>query len=196
MCSKEQNQGEKHNTFLFLWIHPLYLCPAACFHSQKPSMNRGSTGANNVDAVPSPAGGARHRASSVCSPQLLSLKGSLLCQLGSEGGRGRFSRSAVWVQLHPLTLTHTNEGMQGKVAATLLVFEGVPELQKGGAVMKRDRFRSLTHCWNEYIEREGEKMLHVGEEEECVGWGEGRWDGGETDEVKGRKHLKSCSRMK
>lgn len=50
-------------------------------------MDQGSTDANNVDAVPSPAGGARHRASSVCSPQLLSLKGSLLCQLGSEGGR-------------------------------------------------------------------------------------------------------------
>lgn len=61
--------------------------PTACSHSQKASMDQGSIGANNVDAVPSPAGGARHRASSVCSPQLLSLKGSLLCQLGSEGGR-------------------------------------------------------------------------------------------------------------
>lgn len=50
-------------------------------------MDQGIIGANNVDAVPSPAGGARHRASSVCSPQLLSLKGSLFCQLGSEGGR-------------------------------------------------------------------------------------------------------------
>lgn len=51
-------------------------------------MDQGSTGANNVDTVPSPAGGARHRASSVCSPQLLSLKGSLLCQPGSEEGEG------------------------------------------------------------------------------------------------------------
>lgn len=59
-----------------------------CSHSQKASMDQGSTGANNVDTVPSPAGGARHRASSVCSPQLLSLKGSLLCQLGSEEGEG------------------------------------------------------------------------------------------------------------
>lgn len=61
--------------------------PSAYSRSQKASMDQGSTGANNVDAVPSPAGGARHRASSVCSPQSLSLKGSLLCQLGSEGVR-------------------------------------------------------------------------------------------------------------
>lgn len=61
--------------------------PSAYSCSQKASIDQGSTGANNVDAVPSPAGGARHRASSVCSPQLLSLKGSLLCQLGSEAVR-------------------------------------------------------------------------------------------------------------
>lgn len=60
------------------------------------------------------------------------------------------------VQLHSLTLIHTNEGTQGKVAAMLLVFEGVPELQKGRAVMQRDRFRSLTHCWDEYRRRRRE----------------------------------------
>lgn len=59
--------------------------PSASSWPQKASMDQGSSGANNVDAAPSPAGGARHRASSVCSPQLLSLKGSLLCQLGSDG---------------------------------------------------------------------------------------------------------------
>lgn len=54
---------------------------------QMSSIDPGSSGANNVDGVPSPAGVARHRASSVCSPQLLSLKASLLCQVGSEEGR-------------------------------------------------------------------------------------------------------------
>lgn len=54
---------------------------------QMSSIDPGSSGANNVDGVPSPAGDARHRASSVCSPQLLSLKASLLCQVGSEEGR-------------------------------------------------------------------------------------------------------------
>lgn len=48
-------------------------------------MDQGSMGANNGEEVPRPAGGARHRASSVCSPQLLFLKGSLLCQLRSQG---------------------------------------------------------------------------------------------------------------
>lgn len=56
-------------------------------HPQMASIDRGSSGANNVDGVPSPAGDARHRASSVCSPQLLSLKASLLCQVGSEEER-------------------------------------------------------------------------------------------------------------
>lgn len=87
----EENQGKTDNTPFFLKKNNPFpnLSPTACFHSQKPSMDRGSTGANNVEAVPSPAGGARHRASSVCSPQLPSLKGSLLCQLGSEGGRSQ-----------------------------------------------------------------------------------------------------------
>lgn len=61
---------------------------------------------------------------------------------------------SLQVQLHTLTLVHTNESTHGKVADTLLVFESVPELQKGGAVMQRDRFRSLTHCWDEYRRRE------------------------------------------
>lgn len=80
---------KKDDTSLFLYPPLPSLSPTACFHSQKTSMDRGSIGANNVDAVPSPAGGARHRASSVCSPQLLSLKGSLPCQLGSERGRSQ-----------------------------------------------------------------------------------------------------------
>lgn len=56
----------------------------------------------------------------------------------------------------------------------LLVFEGIPELQKGRAVMQRDRFRSLTHSLTAgmNIEGEGEKMLHIGEKEK--GRGEGR----------------------
>lgn len=43
-----------------------------------------------------------------------------------------------------------NEDRRDKVAAMLLGFQGVPQLQTGGPVMQRDRFRSLTHCWDEY----------------------------------------------
>lgn len=66
------------------------------------------------------------------------------CTRSSSTQKARASLS-VQVWLHTLTLVPTNEGT---VAATLLVFffKGVPEPQKGGAVMWRDRFRSLTHC--------------------------------------------------
>lgn len=68
----------------------------------------------------------------------------------------------------------------GKVAATLLLLQGVPEgvcvcvlggLVGGGALMQRDRFRSLTHCQDEYSGSEN-KTPGVGRRsEECVGRG-------------------------
>lgn len=97
-------------SFSFSFYSPCSsLSPTACFHSQKASMDQGSIGANNVEAVPSPAGGARHRASSVCSPQLLSLKGSLLCQLGSEGGRSQrlMDTTNLWTCVELILLAHS-----------------------------------------------------------------------------------------
>lgn len=46
-----------------------------------------------------------------------------------------------------------NEDTRDKVAAMLVVFQGVPQLQTGGPVMQGDRFRSLTHSWDEYRRR-------------------------------------------
>lgn len=68
----------------------------------------------------------------------------------------RLTALSFQAQLHTLTLIHTNEDTQDKVAATLLDFESVPELQRGGAVMERDRFRSVTHSWDEYRSRRRE----------------------------------------
>lgn len=39
----------------------------------------------------------------------------------------------------------------------------------GGAVIREDRFRSLTHCWDEYGSRSIKRILHVGGEEHLCG---------------------------
>lgn len=57
---------------------------------------------------------------------------------------------------HAHVCVHVNEDTGDKVAAMLLVFQGVPQLQMGGPVMQRDRFRSLTHWWDEYRRRRGQ----------------------------------------
>lgn len=69
------NGRRKRRNFLLNSFPYLSLPQPVC--TQKGLLEQMSTGANNVDAAPGPAGGARHRASSVYPPKLPSLKGSL-----------------------------------------------------------------------------------------------------------------------
>lgn len=68
----------------------------------------------------------------------------------------------------------------------LLVFQGVPQLQTGGPVMQRDRFRSLTHCWDEYRRRRQDGAC----------WRGGMLCGMKREEAEIKARLKTSRKMK